>query len=148
MKLKVITCNMLLHADIIVATPSHKDGATIHITDKETIEITVDVGCASPGVTFNWSRPENTENSSMSCSGNPYFRTSKTILRIGNATKDDEGTFTVTITHPTLKSRSYTWTMKSGIYTSHAGKPVSRQIVRLQQIVCHCMILELSTQLN
>ena len=26
--------------------------------------------------------------------------------------------------------------------------PVSQQIVRLQQIVCHCMILELSTELN
>ena len=24
--------------------------------------------------------------------------------------------------------------------------PVSRQIVRLQQIVCHCMILEVSTE--
>ena len=26
--------------------------------------------------------------------------------------------------------------------------PVSRQIVRLQQIVCHCMILEVSTESN
>ena len=25
-------------------------------------------------------------------------------------------------------------------------RPVSRQIVRLQQIVCHCMILEVSTE--
>ena len=25
-------------------------------------------------------------------------------------------------------------------------RPVSRQIVRLQQIVCHCMILEVSTK--
>ena len=100
---------MFLHVDIIVATSSLEDKATVYFIDKESIEITVDVGCASPGVTFTWSKPENTESSSEPCSGNPYFRTSKSDFRIENTTKDDEGTITLLITHPKLAPRSYTW---------------------------------------
>ena len=103
---------MFLHVDEIVATPSHKDGDIIDITDKESIEITVDVGCTSPGVTFTWSRPENTDSSSKPCSGNPYFRTTKSAFRIDNPTKDDKGPVTLGITHPKLKSRRYTWNLK------------------------------------
>ena len=103
---------MFLHVDEIDATPSHKDGATIHFTDKESIEITVDVGCVSPGVNFTWSRPGNIESSSKPCSGNPYFSTSKSIFRIDNPTKDDGGKITLSITHPTLKSKTYTWNLK------------------------------------
>ena len=100
---------MFLHVDIIDATPSHENETTIDITYKESIEITVDVGCASNGVTFNWSRPENTESSSKPCPGTSYFSTSKSIFRIENTTKDDEGPVTLLITHPTLKSRNYIW---------------------------------------
>ena len=103
---------MFLHVDEIVATPSHKDGATIDITDKESIEITVDVGCVSPGVHFTWSKLENTESSSKPCSTNPYFRSSNSIFRMENPTKDDEGTITLIITHPRLKSRKYAWNLK------------------------------------
>ena len=103
---------MFLHVDEIVATPSHKDGDIIDITDKESIEITVDVGCTSPGVTFTWNRPENTDSSSKPCPGNPYFRTSKSAFRMENPPKNDDGKITLSITHPTLKSKTYTWNLK------------------------------------
>ena len=102
---------MLLCVDIIVATPSHEDEATIDFTYKERIEITVDVGCASPRVSFTWSRPGNIESSSKPCSGNPYFNTSKSIFRIDNPTRRDEGPVTLSITHPKLESRRYTWNL-------------------------------------
>ena len=103
---------MFLYVDEIISTPSHKDGDIIDITDKESIEITVDVGCVSPRVTFTWNRPENTDSSSKPCPGNPYFSTSKSVFRIDNPTKNDDGTITLSITHPTLKSKTYTWNLK------------------------------------
>ena len=100
---------MFLHLDIITATPSHENGATIDISEKKNIEISVDVGCASPEVSFTWSIKENAESSSKSCTGNLYFNTSKSVLRIDNPTEDK---ITLLITHPTLKSRNYTWNLK------------------------------------
>ena len=104
---------MFLHADIIDATASHKDGDTIYFTDStESIEITVDIGCTSHGVIFNWSKPENTNSSSKQCPGNPYFSASESIYRKDKPTRDDEGTVSVNITHPKLKSRNFTWNLK------------------------------------
>ena len=102
---------MFLHTEIIDATPSHEDEATLYFNDEESIEITVAIGCASPGVNFTWSRPENTENSSQPCPGNTHFSTSTSIFRKDNPTKDDAGEITLSITHPKLKSRKFTWNL-------------------------------------
>ena len=103
---------MFLLADTVNVTVSVKNEATIYFTYKDIIEITVDVGCASPGVTFTWNRPMKAKNSSKPCSGNPYFSTSKSIFRMDNPIKDDAGTITLSVTHPTLKPRNYTWNLK------------------------------------
>ena len=95
-----------------MANHSYGDITTIYFTVNQRIEITVDVECASLGVTFTWSRPENTENSSEPCSGNPHFNTSKSIFRIDNPTRRDEGPLTLSITHPTLKSSNLSWYLK------------------------------------
>ena len=111
---------MFLHVDIIVATSNHEDRATIAFTSKESIEITVDVGCTSPGLSFAWSIPGNIESSSKPCPGNPYFNTSKSILRTEKPTKNE---IILYIRHHPLISRSYTWYLNSSSYTSPSSTP-------------------------
>ena len=95
--------------NIIISNDSRKGGAN-DFTHKKSIEITVGVGCASPGVTFTWNRPDNARDiPGKHCDENPYFNTYQSILRIDNLTEDDADEITLSITHHKLESGNYTW---------------------------------------
>ena len=107
--MRIVYIEQNVSTDIIISNASRKDGAN-DFTHKKRIEITVDVGCASPGVTFTWSRPDNARDiPGKHCDENPYFITYQSILRIDNLTEDDAGEITLSITHHKLGSGDYTW---------------------------------------